>query len=108
MSGARGAVNASARRCRRIATRCSSHIAASIAPAAFRAPKPRRCFQFARNARPANVAADAFEIAICRQIAHLQTVKRFGLVDENFQLLALPLFSTRAHGSNASRARTSK
>jgi len=30
-------------------------------------------------------------IAICWQVAHAQTVKGLRLVDENFQLLALPL-----------------
>jgi hypothetical protein len=43
-------------------------------------------------------AARAFDLAVRRKMLHLQIIKGFCLIDQNFELLPLPCFSTQAHG----------
>jgi hypothetical protein len=51
-----------------------------------------------RDTCPTGVTAvRAFDQAVRRQLPNLQIIKGLCLVDQNFELLPLPCFSTEAH-----------
>jgi hypothetical protein len=59
-----------------------------------RTPEPRR-FGLVRDAcAPCVTTARPFDVAVRRKMLHLQIIKRLGLIDQNFELLPVPCFST--------------
>jgi hypothetical protein len=71
-----------------------SQFAVSIAPATPRTFE-LRCFGLVRDACLTGVTAvRTFDQAARRKLLHLQIIKGLCLVDQNFELLPVPCFST--------------